>query len=363
MTTATATFAKGTTMDREIESHTLPLVTIITPAYNEAAILQKNLQTLSEYLQTLENRFRFELVIINDGSADSTAELADEFANGKENVRVYHHFKNGGLGQAFKTGFAHSNGDYVVTMDIDLSYGPEHIVRLLDKITQTKAKMVLASPYMKGGSLTNVPWLRKTLSIWANRFLSIFAHGHLSTLTCMVRAYEGEFVRAMSVRATSMEIMPEMIYKSMILRGLVEQIPAHLDWGEQVTAGGLRKSSMRILSHMIGTMLSGFLFRPFMFFILPGLLLLAFSAYVNVWMLIHFFEAYLGPAQAYDSGRAAAAVALAYQTSPHTFIVGLLSMMLSVQLIGLGILALQSKQYFEDLFYLGSSIRGRQLKG
>lgn len=337
-----------------------PLVTLVTPAFNEAAIITNNLSTLCEHMRSLEDRYEWELVVVNDGSSDETARLADEFAAGKDNVRVFHHVKNFGLGQAFKTAFLHSRGDIVVTLDIDLSYAPEHINRLLEKITETNAKMVLASPYMKGGSLENVPWLRKTLSIWANRFLSIFAHGHLSTLTCMVRAYDGEFVRSMSVRASSMEVMPEMIYKTMILRGWVEQIPAHLHWGEQVRAGGLRKSSMRILSHMLGTLLSGFVFRPFMFFIMPGLTLLAFSIYVDAWMLIHFFEAYFGPAQVYESGRAAAAVAIAYKESPHTFIVGLLSLGLAIQLIGLGILALQNKQYFEELFYLGSTIYRRQ---
>jgi hypothetical protein len=178
----------------------------------------------------------------------------------------------------------------------------------------------------------------------------------------MVRAYEGDFVRQMSVRATSMEIMPEMIYKTMILRGWIEQIPAHLDWGEQVTAGGLRKSSMRIISHMVGTLLSGFLFRPFMFFIMPGLLMLGFSAYVNFWMLMHFFDAYFGPAQSYATGQASAALALAYQQSPHTFIIALLSLMLAVQMISLGIIALQNKKYFEELFFLGSDMNARRLE-
>jgi len=48
------------------------------------------------------------------------------------------------------------------------------------------------------------------------------------------------------------------------------------------------------------------------------------------------------------------AFALAYQRFPHTFVFGLLTAMLAVQLIGLGILALQNKQYFDELFDLGS---------
>lgn len=338
-----------------------PLVTVVAPAYNEAAIITGNLERLCRHLDGLADRYDWELIVVDDGSRDQTGALAEAFAAGRRNVRVLRHVRNFGLGQAFKTAFHHSRGDYVVTLDIDLSYAPEHIDRLLDTLERTQAKMVLASPYMPGGRLSNVPPLRRFLSVWANRFLSLFAHGRLSTLTCMVRAYDGPFVRAMSVRAQGMEVMPEMVYKTMILRGWIEQIPAHLDWSEPLKAGPRRRSSMRILSHMLGTLLSGFLFRPFMFFILPGLVLLAFSAYVNAWMMIHFFEAYFGPAAAYPSARAAAAVAIAYQQAPHTFIVGLLSLMLAVQLIGLGTLALQKKKYFEELFYLGSDVLARSM--
>lgn len=334
------------------------LVSVVLPAFNEAAILEDNFAVLDAYLRTLQGRYRFEVLIVNDGSSDGTAEIAERVAARHPGVRVIHHPTNLGLGQAFRTAFAHSRGDYVVTLDIDLSYEPEHIGAMLDKIVETRAQMVLASPYMRGGRLSNVPWLRKTLSIWANRFLSLFAPGKLSTLTCMVRAYEGDFIRGLVLRATGMEVMPETVYKTMIMRGRIAQVPAHLDWSRQVAVGARRKSSMRILRHMLGTLLSGFIFRPFMFFILPGLVLLAFSLWTNFWMFVHFFNAYvsLGPV---EGDRISAAVAEAYRNFPHTFIVGLLSLMLSIQLIGLGILAMQAKNYFEEVFHLGSRLAGR----
>ncbi len=332
-------------------THRLPLVSIVLPAFNEEAILADNLAELQKYLQTLESRYQFEILIVNDGSVDATAAIADEMAARYANVRTLHHPRNFGLGQAFTTAFRQSRGDYVVTMDIDLSYSPEHIAELLAAITKSHAKLVLASPYMKGGRISSVPWLRKTLSIWANRFLSLFAHGNLSTLTCMVRAYDGPYIRALIHRSTGMDIMPETVYKSMILRAGITQIPAHLDWSRQVAVGVKRRSSMRILRQIFATLISGFVFRPFMFFILPGLVLLTFSLWVNFWMVMHFFEAFADLAGTDSPDRVSAAVAMAYQQYPHTFIVGLLSLALSVQLVSLGILALQSKNYFEELFF------------
>ena len=84
---------------------------------------------------------------------------------------------------------------------------------------------------------------------------------------------------------------------------------------------------MRVLRHTMAILLSGFLFRPVMFFIIPGLALLLFAVYVNAWTLIHFFEQYQNfPQYTWFFTRASAAVGAAYNQFPHTFIVGLLSL-------------------------------------
>jgi glycosyltransferase involved in cell wall biosynthesis len=341
-----------------------PLVSIVLPAYNEEVVLEKNLTRLCEYMRELESDYRWEALVINDGSRDRTGEIADAFAKRNPNVRVYHHFTNFGLGQAFKFAFGQSKGDYVITMDTDLSYAPDHIGLLLKKIRDSRAKIVLASPYMEGGQVSNVPWLRKTLSIWGNKFLSAAAKGNFSTLTSMVRVYDGPFLRSLSLRSTGMDIMPETIHKAIVLGAKIEEVPAHLDWGMLRKAEAKqRRSSMRILRHILSTLVSGFLFRPVIFFILPGLAILVFALWVNMWTFIHFYSHFQDLPQ-YTSllSRATAAAEIAYDKHTHTFVIGILSLMLSIQLISLGILSLQSKRYFEETFYLGSSMH-RKLQG
>ena len=339
----------------DVAAGSRPLVSLILPAFNEEAILDKNLAKVFAYLDGLADRYRWQVIVVNDGSADRTGEIAEEWAARREDLTVLHHPRNFGLGQALKYGFAQSDGDYVVSMDIDLSYSTAHIGLMLETIRATKAKIVIASPYMKGGTIGNVPRLRKILSIWANRFLSVLAGARLSTITCLVRAYDGQFIRSLNLRAMGMDVMPEMIYKSMVLRATIDQVPATLDWEMQVGPGG-RKSSMRIVRQIFRTLLSGFVFRPFAFFVLPGLLLLVFSVYVNTWMIIHFVRAFaaLSPDV---TGRVSVAVANAYDAFPHTFIVGLFSLTLSIQLISLGLIALQNKSYFEEMFHLASAIK------
>ncbi len=335
-----------------------PLVSLVLPAFNEATILEANLGRLCAYLDGLGDEYRWEILVVNDGSRDETGAIADRFAATRDDVRVLHHFANFGIGRAFKTAFRHSRGDYVITFDADLSYGPEHIPRMLARIRETRAAVVLASAYMEGGSVSNVPALRLQLSVWANRFLSLFARGRLSTLTCMVRAYDGPFVRSLRLRSSSMDVMPELVYKAMILRARIEQVPAHLDWGAPGPERPKRRSSMRIAAQVISTLLAGFVFRPFMFLVVPGAFLMLFSAYVNAWMFIHYFEQYFNPGLAITPGgdRVTTALAVAYGLYPYTFVIGLISLVLAIQLLGLGIVALQSKRYFEEMYFLTSGL-------
>ena len=85
-------------------------------------------------MNTIKEKYDWEIIIVNDGSKDSTGKLADDFAASHDNIHVYHHKINQNLGSALKTGFDQCKGDYIVTLDLDLSYSPDHIERLLNAI-------------------------------------------------------------------------------------------------------------------------------------------------------------------------------------------------------------------------------------
>jgi glycosyltransferase involved in cell wall biosynthesis len=336
-----------------------PLVSIVLPVYNEAAILHAHVLLLVEHLQTLQDRYRFEIILVNDGSRDESGVIAAALARQHDLLSVYTHSRNFGLGQALRTGFTQCRGAYVVILDIDLSYAPDIIERLLGRLIATGARVVYASPYMRGGSVSDVPRGRVLLSRVANWFLARAAGHRLSTLTCMVRAYDARFLKSLHLRAMGMDVMPEMVHKANILRGSYEEIPAELNWKLQRKAGVQRRSSMRVPKHIFDTLRSGFMLRPFSFLLIPGLLLLVFALDVSVWVVIHVFDAYraLGTGGTADVYRA---VALAYQQFPYTFIVGLLSLMLAIQLTGMAMLTLQNKRYFDELFHLGSTMLRQQ---
>ena len=210
--------------------HDRPLVSLVIPAYNEAAIVEKNLAVICNYMQSLESKYDWEMIIVNDGSKDNTSMLAKAFAATRTNIFVLDHAVNFGLGQALKFAFNECHGDYIVTVDMDLSYSPDHIERLLDTLVKTRAKIVIASPYLAGGAVENVPEFRRILSVGANKFLSIASHGRIKTLTGMVRAYDARFLKTLDFYSMGMEVNSEILYKAMVLRARIEEIPAVLKW-------------------------------------------------------------------------------------------------------------------------------------
>src|SRR5665647_791755 len=176
------------------ENNTKPFISIVLPCYNEEAILLANISTVVNYLKSKDFKYDWEIVIINDGSKDNTGEIANELSNQNSHIRVIHHPTNLNLGNALKTGFKNAKGNIIVVMDIDLSYSVDHIEKMVDKLIETSSDIVIASPYMKGGKVTDVPFTRKIMSRWVNRFMRIAAQEKYHNYTGMVRAYRKEFI-------------------------------------------------------------------------------------------------------------------------------------------------------------------------
>jgi glycosyltransferase involved in cell wall biosynthesis len=339
------------------EPEAKPTVTILVPAYNESDHIQKNLGLLRDHMVGLSSAYDWEILVVDDGSSDNTGAQVEEFAAENERVRLKSHRTNLGLGRALTTGFRWTKADYIVTCDADLSYSPDHVSALLDTIVTTGSSIVIASPYMRGGTVTGVPAFRALLSRWANRFLGRMSMRRLSTVTGMVRAYDGHFIRSMTVKALGPQVNSEIIYKAQVLRAPVVEIPAHLHWTRDETDTARRKLHFNMLRTIIDFSFAGFIFRPFFFFMLPGVIILLGAAYAIGNSIYHVVTAWAAGSGAFDD-RLTESFATAFARSPHSFVVGGIGLIVAVQLISLGLLSAQNKRYFEDGYNLAAAIHG-----
>ena len=339
--------------------HAKPFVSVVLPCYNEEAILPGNLNRVIEYLDSKKESFRWQIVIVNDGSKDDTGEIADRFAKQHNRIKVIHHPVNLNLGHALQSGFRHSDGDIIVVLDVDLSYSVEYVGQMVDKMQETMSDIVIASPYMKGGQVTGVPFMRALMSRFVNRFMSMAAQDKYHTFTSMARAYRGDFIRTLNLKTKDYEINPEIMYKGMILRSRMVEIPAHLDWTEQNKFAGKRTSGLRVFRGVLSGLMSGFIFRPYMFFIALGTILLLLSMYQLIWLLSDTIS---GMNHILSHGGATPnpfsySLSIQFKQNPHTFLIGGITFLAAIQFLGLGFLSLQNKRYFEELFHLGTSLK------
>jgi Glycosyl transferase family 2 len=118
----------------------VPTLTVIIPAYNEEAALERYLPHVVEHCR----RRHFQLIVVNDGSRDRTRTIVDEAA-GRGELRAIHHKMNRGYGAAIKSGVAGTSTDFLITIDADGQHELEDIDRLLQKAGDEDADMVVGS--------------------------------------------------------------------------------------------------------------------------------------------------------------------------------------------------------------------------
>ncbi len=120
----------GTSMDTH-------LVSIVSPVYNEGAVIRDFVTRLEASLRPLADRYSFEVVLVNDGSQDQSLEVMRERCRDTDlNLRILDLQRNYGQSAALQAGIDAARGELVISMDSDLQHFPEEIPAFLDTLEQ-----------------------------------------------------------------------------------------------------------------------------------------------------------------------------------------------------------------------------------
>lgn len=336
-------------------------ISLVIPAYNEAKIITGTVQELDTYMKRALPGRSFEIIVVDDGSRDG---MADQLAQlDLSNLRVERHARNRGRGAGIRTGFGAATGDYIFTLDSDLSYSPDHIARMLAPLERNEADIVLASAYHPEGVVRNVPWMRAKLSYYGNKVLSAGVRGQLHTLTCMVRGYRKDVVKRLELVSDGKDLHIEIIQKANLFGYRIAEIPAVLDWRDKSRAKRVGKGSGFPLFAMSGTIAShlvyNYVLRPGAMLFLPvaalsvvilsGVLMLLVSWIIRSYALLDqgFLTAvYEGLRQTLLSGSLTLALTLG-------------SLVVLLVFVAFYFQSLQSKKQFEELYLLLSRMNDR----
>ncbi len=265
-----------------------PDVSVVIPMYNE---VENATGTLSAVADALSGAgWSYELIPVDDGGTDRTNEALADVAAEDARVRPVSYRHNRGRGYALRQGFAVARGRYIVSLDADLSYTPDHAVHMVQKlIDDPETDVVLASPYMPGGRVEGVPFIRLFFSKGGNWVLQRAMPQRVHTSTGIVRAYRSEAIRALSPQADGKEIHLEILSEAMALGMRVVEIPAVL----RTRRAGSSKFRPRatVMSHLLFSLLA----RPAALFVGGGIVLMLASGVVGAYLLAVYFGGGLNP--------------------------------------------------------------------
>jgi len=199
-------------------------VLVVLPTYNEAENVEHVLGRIRGALPDAT------VLVVDDGSPDGTAELAE--AAGKElgNVEVLRRSSKSGLGSAYRAGFSwglQHGWEAFVEMDADLSHEPEALPSLVAPLAEG-VDLVIGSRYVPGGSIPNWRLHRRLLSQGGNLYAAWLLRLHVTDSTSGFRAYRAEALRRIDldgVRAEGYGFQIEMVYRVLQHGGLVTEVP------------------------------------------------------------------------------------------------------------------------------------------
>lgn len=200
-------------------------ISIIVPTYNES----KNIRGILEHIQkSIPKNLMAETIVVDDNSPDHTAKIAEDyFYSIKEKtshtISVIKRKAKDGLSSAILNGIQQASGNTIIVMDSDFSHPPQIIPKMIETLKQTSCDIVIASRYIKGGSIQGWPFKRKLMSkvatIIAKKGLGIQSQDPMSGFFM----FKKNIIKELKFDAIGYKILLEILVKTKGVK--IQEVP------------------------------------------------------------------------------------------------------------------------------------------
>ena len=219
---------------------------VVIPTYQEVGNVEEVLRRSRAALPSGE------VLIVDDGSPDGTADRAEALAAELGSVSVLRRQSKDGLGAAYRAGFSwgiERGFEVLIEMDADLQHDPSALPSLVRRI-EDGADLAIGSRYVEGGSIPAWSWHRRALSRYGNRYAATVLRLPLSDATSGFRAYHVNTLRLLDTsafRADGYGFQIETAYRISRAGGRIVEVP--IAFRERVA--GTSKMSWRIVTEAL----------------------------------------------------------------------------------------------------------------
>jgi glycosyltransferase involved in cell wall biosynthesis len=251
-------------------------LSVVIPIFNE----EKNITPLYRELKTvLEGmRAKYEVIFVDDGSADGSNEVLQGLAQNDKRVKVIQFRKNFGQTAAIAAGVEHAQGEIIVTMDGDGQNDPRDIPRLLEKLEQGYD---VASGWRKH---REDPLLKKRFpSALANRLISWLTGVRLHDYGCTLKAYRRDILKDVRLYGEMHRFIPA--YASWVGARITEMEVAHHPRRHGKSKYGLSRTTSIILDLMTFLFLQRYSTKPIRLFGGAGMTLFVLGILTGLFVL------------------------------------------------------------------------------
>lgn len=176
-------------------------LSVVIPAYNEAERIPSTLKAVDEYLG--RQPYEYEILVVNDGSKDNTADVVRQMASSIKNLRLVDRKENRGKGYSVKQGMLAVAGDFRLFMDADNSTSVDQVEKMWPEL-EKGFEVVIGSRDIKGAELP-VPqsWLRRRLGDIFNLIVqTISGLWGMWDTQCGFKGFTGKAAQELFSRAT-----------------------------------------------------------------------------------------------------------------------------------------------------------------
>jgi glycosyltransferase involved in cell wall biosynthesis len=193
-------------------------LTIIIPCYNEEKLITS---VLEKVLQTkLDHGLEKQIIIVNDGSTDNSANAIDKFCAKNPSAISIHQQTNSGKGAAVKTALQQVNGDIIIIQDADLEYDPNDYNKLLHPIIDGHADVVYGSRFMGSGP-HRVLFFFHTIGNKFLTFLSnIFTGLNLTDMETGYKMFRTDVLKQIRLKENRFGFEPEVTAKTSRIKNI-----------------------------------------------------------------------------------------------------------------------------------------------
>ena len=182
-------------------------ISIILPALNEEGNIEAAIQDIQSYFHSREEKY--ELIVINDGSTDSTGEIAERLAKENGSVRVIHHSINKGYGSALMEGFESSKYKYVFFTDSDRQFDIKGLDILLPLI-KTDAVEIIMGYRLKRQD----PFIRRFLSWGYNSLVGFLFDLNVKDIDCAFKIFRKDIFSKIKIESKNFFVNTEILAKA-----------------------------------------------------------------------------------------------------------------------------------------------------